>query len=200
MEGIIPPVCIVSKKQREKCYNCLMRRKKIFRLRRDKANYERRVARREDAPGSVECQMFKDKPTPEELKSALREDSDSHLGVIRMAALMNNLSMHYPSRVRSDDADSRKGRAGILQYLAEDGYLASRYDTLMRYKRLGDAIREIADIELETNLLWGLPDYAPKDEDEAMFIEFHCEDVQKLKNLYASCEGMNFKQIKERMK
>ena len=63
---------------REKCYNCPMRRKKIFRLRRDKANYERRVARREGVPGSVECQIFKDKPTPEELKSALREASDSH--------------------------------------------------------------------------------------------------------------------------
>ena len=177
-----------------------MRRKKIFRLKSDKANYERRVARREGAPGSEECQIFKDKPTPEELKSALREAPDSHLGIIRMAALMNNLSMHYPSRVRSDDIDSRKGRAGILQHLAGDGYLASRYDTLMRYKRLGDAIREIADIDLEVNLLWGLSDYVPKDEDEAMFIEFHCEDIQKLKNLYASCEGMNFKQIKERMK
>lgn len=177
-----------------------MRRKKIFRLRRDNANYERRVARREGAPGSVDCQIFKDKPTLEELKSALHEASDSHIDIIRMAALMNNLSMHYPSRVRSDDIDSRKGRAGILQYLAEDGYLASRYDTLMRYKRLGDAIREIASISIEVNLLWGLPDYAPKDEDEAMSIEFEYEDVQKLKNLYASCEGMNFKQIKERMK
>ena len=176
-----------------------MRRKKIFRLRRDKANYERRVARREGAPGSVDCQIFKDKPTLEELKSALHEASDSHIDIIRMAALMNNLSMHYPSCVRSDDIDSRKGRAGILQYLAGDGYLASRYDTLMRYKRLGDAIREIAGIDLEVNLLWGLPDYAPKDEDETMFVEFHHEDIQKLKNLYASCEGMNFKQIKERM-
>ena len=130
----------------------------------------------------------------------MRETSDSHVGIIRLAALMNNLSMYYPSRVRSDDIDSRKDRAGILQYLAGDGYVASRYDTLMRYKRLGDAIREIAGIELETNLLWGLLDYMPKDEDEAMSIEFHDGDIQKLKNLYASCEGMNFKQIKERMK
>ena len=142
----------------------------------------------------------KDCPTLDELKAALVASKQSTRGILKLAALADNLSAYLSPRDEFDEVNYSDRTPGIRQYLEKDPLLKSKYKTIMRYKRLGDAIRGVAGIDLEVNLLWGLPDYAPKDEDEAMFIEFHCEDIQKLKNLYASCEGMNFKQIKERMK
>lgn len=141
----------------------------------------------------------KDCPTLDELKAALVASKQSTRGILKLAALADNLSAYLSPRDEFDEVNYSDRTPGIRQYLEKDPLLKSKYKTIMRYKRLGDAIRGVAGIDLEVNLLWGLPDYAPKDEDEAMFIEFHCEDIQKLKNLYASCEGMNFKQIKARI-
>ena len=159
----------------------------------DNYNRQRRERRRmEHECEGEESSWFKQEPSLQEIKNALRGVGDSHLTIIWLAALMNNLWLYH----------SYWGEigGGLRKHLEKDGYLASRYDTLMRYKRLGDAIRGVAGIDLVVNLLWGFSDYSPKDEDEAMFLESYDDDIKKLKNLYASCEGMNFKQIKERMK
>mgnify|MGYP003327591497 FL=1 len=145
--------------------------------------------------GRCEIELFKDPPTLEELKDALRSVRNSHLDIIRLAALMDNLGIYYQFRVESGKKDWRGHTLGIKRFLAKDGYLNSRYDTLMRYKRLGDALREVAEVDNCVNLLWGLSETCPTDGGEPIFED----DWLFLRNFYASFEGMNFKQIKEKV-
>lgn len=168
----------------------------------DEYNRRRREKRRvlREAYEDEELTLYKEPPTFQELKNALTEATENHLTIIRLAALMNNLSIYHSFRVTSSCTqhfgrpdDCRERTIGIKEFLSEDGYLFSRYDCLMRYKRLGDAIRAAAEVDSYVNLLWGLSETCPTDDGEPIFED----DWLFLRNFYASFEGMNFKQIFE---
>ena len=178
--------------------------KKIRRLKMDEYNRRRRAKRRvlHEAYWDEELTLYKEPPTFHELKNALAEATENHLTIIRLAALMNNLSIYHSFRVTSSRTqhfghpDDCRGRTiGIRDFLSKDGYLSSRYDCLMRYKRLGDALREAAEVDRSVNLLWGLSETCPTDDGEPIFED----DWRFLRNFYASFEGMNFKQIKSNL-
>lgn len=160
-------------------------------------NRERRKRRRmQQSQDRCGIELFKDPPTLAELKDALRSVRKSHLDIIRLAALMDNLGIYYQFRVESGKEDWRGHTSGIRKFLAKDGYLSSRYDTLMRYKRLGDSLRDAAEVDNCVNLLWGISQSCPTDDGEPIFED----DWRFLRNFYASFEGMNFKQINENLK
>ena len=188
-----------------KCYNIHVIPRKLKRLKMAEYNRRRRAKRRvlREAREDEELALFKEPPTFQELKNALAEATENHLTIIRLAALMNNLSIYHSFRVTSSRTqhfghlDDCRGRTiGIRDFLSKDGYLSSRYDCLMRYKRLGDALREAAEVDSSVNLLWGLSETCPTDDGEPIFED----DWRFLRNFYASFEGMNFKQIMERLK
>ena len=171
----------------------------------DEYNRRRRAKRRvlREAYEDEELTLYKEPPTFQELKNALAEATENHLTIIRLAALMNNLSIYHLRRVTSSRTqlfgrpdDCRERTIGIREFLSKDGYLSSRYDCLMRYKRLGDALREAAEIDSYVNLLWGLSETCPTEDGEPIFED----DWLFLRNFYASFEGMNFKQINENLK
>ena len=69
-----------------------MTAKKAKRLKMDEYNRERREKRRINASHTDdELTMFKDPPSCEEIKDALRDVPSGHLAIIRLAALMDNL-------------------------------------------------------------------------------------------------------------
>lgn len=177
-----------------------MANKKLKRRKMDEYNRERRAKRRIWAPHTDDdLTIFKDRPTPQELKDALRNISAGHLAIIRLAALMDNLSMHEARRVSSStEGDCRGKTQGIKEYLRQDGYLYSRYSSLMRYKKLGKLLRERSGIGIDINLLWGLDPSLPRVDGEVL--SWYEDDWQKLHDLYTSLEGMNFKQINEKLK
>ena len=161
----------------------------------DEYNRERREKRRINAPHTDdELTMFKDLPSCEEIKDALRDIPFGHLAIIRLAALMDNLSLCEGRRVTSTGGRDYRGQtSGIKAFLRQDGYLYSRYSCLMRYKKLGQLLRNRSGIPIEANLLWGLVTTCPTDEHD----DLYCYETewQTLHDLYASFEGMNFKQI-----
>ena len=176
---------------------------------RERANFLRRMRRRPTASGEYEELAFhKDCPTIQELKDALRDAADSPEGIVRLAALMDNLSAYHSPRLiglRDDPGysqyrtyrDECRGRTGgIRKFLAQDGYLLSRYSTLMRYKRLATLIRKktgVLDYGV-SNLLWGLGPTCP----EVLSVELADETIYlKLRALYVSLAGKNFKEIEE---
>ena len=61
----------------------------------------------------------------------------------------------------------------------------------MRYKKLGRLLREASGVDIESNLLWGLEPQCPTDDGEFLFED----EYDKLRSLYESLNGMNFKQI-----
>lgn len=129
-------------------------------------------------------------PTLQEIKDALGNVRESTVGILRLAALMDNLSLYVSPRLT--DANNYTGRTcGIRKYLAQDGYLISRYATLMRFKKLGRALREKANILNSSDLLWGLMPKCPFDDEESNI------DWQSTCKLFATFEGMNFKEISE---
>lgn len=155
---------------------------------RETANLKKRKNRRESA---IACPPDEDNipvPTLAEIKDALGNVRESTDAILRLAALMDNVSLHHSPRL-TDDNDYRGRTDGVRNYLAQDGYLASRYATLMRFKKLGHALREKAGIMCLSNLLWGfLPECPLKDEGSIA-------DWQTTRKLFASFNGMNFKQI-----
>jgi len=174
---------------------------------KERANFLRRMRRRPEAIGEYEELAFhKDCPTIPELKDALREAADSSEGILRLAALMDNLSAYHSPRLtglrddpgysqfRSYQDECRDRTSGIRKFLAQDGYLLSRYSTLMRYKRLATLIRKTTGV-LDygvSNLLWGLEPTCP----EVLSIELADDTIYvKLHTLYASLAGKNFKEI-----
>ena len=177
-----------------------MTAKKAKRLKMDEYNRERREKRRVNAPYSDdELVLFKDPPSLQELKGALRDVPSGHLAIIRLAALMDNLSLCEGRRVTSTGGRDYRGQtSGIKAFLRRDGYLYSRYSCLMRYKKLGLLLRNRSGIPIEANLLWGLIPTCPTDEHD----DLYCYEVewQTLHDLYASFEGMNFKQINDKLK
>ena len=166
----------------------------------DEYNRERREKRRINAPHTDdELTMFKDPPSCEEIKDALRDVPSGHLSIIRLAALMDNLSLCEGRRVTSTDGRDYRGQtSGIKAFLRRDGYLYSRYSCLMRYKKLGQLLRDRSGIPIEANLLWGLVPTLPIDENDDLY--WHEAEWKALYDLYASFEGMNFKQINEKLR
>ena len=83
----------------------------------------------------------------------MHEAADSSEGTLRLAALMDNLSVCHSPRLTSIRADSgysqnriyrdeSRGRMnGIRKFLAQGDYLLSRYSTFMRYKRFATLVR-----------------------------------------------------------
>ena len=120
----------------------------------ERANFLKRRRRRPDAIESYDAApSFRKCPSIAELKDALRAAKGSTFATIRLVALMDNLAaFHSPRFVFDgdgcdDDTNSCKGRtSGVRRFLAQDGYLVSRYATLTRYKRLAERIRLAAGI------------------------------------------------------
>ena len=168
---------------------------------REKSNWRRRRNRRLDALGDFdEVTMFKECPTLAELKDALRETRGSSEGILRMAALMDNLAAYHAPRFEYDGhgidetTPFRRRTSGIRKFLEQDGYLLSRYATLMRYKRLATLIRKkVGSLDdVFSNLLWGFEPTCP----EVLSVEVADDTTYiKLRALYASLEGKNFKEI-----
>ena len=168
---------------------------------REKSNWRRRRNRRPEAYGDFDkVTMFKECPTLSELKEALREARGSSEGILRMAALMDNLAAYHAPRFECDgpgidETTPNRGRtSGIRKFLEQDGYLLSRYATLMRYKRLATLIRKkVGSLDdVFSNLLWGFEPTCPE-----VLSEEIADDSRyiKLRALYASLEGKNFKEI-----
>ena len=159
----------------------------------DEYNRARRERRRAGmAYTEDELTMFKTLPTIDELKDALREVRTGSRAIIRLAALMDNLSLCEGRRVSTSRGKDCRGRTdGIKAYLRGDGYLYSRYSSLMRYKKLGRLLREASGVDIEFNLLWGLDPQCPTDDGEPFFED----EYDKLRSLYESINRMNFKQI-----
>ena len=168
---------------------------------RAKSNWRRRRNRRPEAYGDFDkVTLFKECPTLSELKEALREARGSSEGILRMAALMDNLAAYHAPRFEYDgpgidETTPNRGRtSGIRKFLEQDGYLLSRYATLMRYKRLAALIRKKTGIQgyVFSNLLWGFEPTCP----EVLSVEVADDTTYiKLRALYASLEGKNFKEI-----
>ena len=161
------------------------------RIRMNERNLYKRLKRRYAHETDYEERTcFKDEPTLSEIKEALRESTDSHETIIRLAALMDNLAMYNAPMVLMGNSKART--SGIRKVLEKDGYLLSRYSSLMRYKALAGDIRRYARLDVCPNLLWGLEPTCPDDGEESAY--------EVLRNLYASFKGMNFKQIKAKLK
>lgn len=163
------------------------------------ANLRKRMKRRmlkhpectDDAYSSIE--YCKDRPTHDELKEALVESKQSTRGILKLAALVDNLSAYLSPRYKLYEVDYSDRTPGIRQYLEKDPFLKSKYKTIMRYKKLAALIKaKISEWDSDVqdgyyNLLWGLEPPQP-DEDWP-------ETREALRELYASFEGMNFKEI-----
>ena len=163
------------------------------------ANLRKRMKRRmlkhpecteEEYSGIEYC---KDCPTLDELKDALAESKQSTRGILKLAALVDNLSAYLSPRYEIDEQTYSGRTPGIRQYLEKDPLLKSKYKTIMRYKKLATLIKaKISERDSDVqegyyNLLWGLEPPQP-DEDWP-------ETREALRELYASFEGMNFKEI-----
>ena len=169
----------------------------------ERANFLKRRKRRPKAEEEYNAPpSFRRCPSIAELKDALRAAKDSAFAVIRLAALMDNLSaFHSPRFVFDGDGccektDCCKGRTlGIRRFLAQDGYLVSRYSTLMRYKRLAPLLRRAAGVDERADLLWGFAASIPTvcrelDEDMAAGEGDGCYD--RLRRLYGRLNGKNY--------
>ena len=172
----------------------------------EKANFLKRRKRRPKAEEEYnDPPSFRRCPSIAELKDALRAAKDSAFAVIRLAALMDNLSaFHSPRFVFDGDGcygktDCCKGRTlGIRRFLAQDGYLVSRYSTLMRYKRLAERLRRAAGVDEMADLLWGLEASVPvvcRELDEESCVEESDGYYGRLRRLYLRLDGKNFSEI-----
>ena len=90
--------------------------KKAKRTKMDEYNRERREKRRVNAPYSDdELVLFKNTPSLKELKDALRDVSTGHLAIIRLAALMDNLSLCEGRRVTSTGGRDYRGQTSGIK-------------------------------------------------------------------------------------
>lgn len=153
----------------------------------DKYNELRRERRRMCVEG--DHAPFMRDVSLDEVREALRTAKESSWNILRLVALLDNLSAHHKRAVLSG-GDSRARTSGVRGYLMQDEYLAKQYATLMHYRYLASDIRDAAGINHDANLLWGF-ETTPPDPDDIM--EF--ESYAALRNLYTSLEGKNFKQI-----
>jgi hypothetical protein len=172
----------------------------------ERANFLKRRRRRPEAMDDYgDAPSFRKCPSIAELKDAFRTAGASARDTIRLAALMDNLSaFHSPRFVYDGDGCGedtnccRSRTSGIRSFLAQDGYLVSRYSTLMRYKRLAERIRLAAGVDERVDLLWGLEPSIPAecrelDEDPCMVESDGC--YSKLRRLYCVLDGKNVTEI-----
>ncbi len=177
---------------------------------REKSNWRRRRNRRPEDIGDFDTvTMFKECPTLAELKGALSEAKYSSEGILRMTALMDNLAAYHAPRFEYDGhgidetTPFRRRTSGIRKFLEQDGYLLSRYATLMRYKRLAERIRaKIGHLKrsewIVVNLLWGFETQCP----EELAADYGGEEYtpySAMRKLYASLAGLNFKEIEQKL-
>ncbi len=168
------------------------------------ANLRKRMKRRmlKHPEGTIDeysgIEYCKDLPTLAELKEALVESKQSTRGILKLAAIVDNLSSYLSPRYEYDEVNYSDRTPGIRQYLEKAPFLKSKYKTIKRYKKLATLIKaKISELDSDVqdgyyNLLWGLEPPQP-DEDWP-------ETREALRELYASFEGMNFKQIKEKVR
>ncbi len=110
--------------------------------------------------------------------------------------MMDNIDANYSRRYMDVNGEVPGMTSGVRQFLSETcPELMPRYKTLMRYSALAKKIRRAAGLMEEDcyNLLWGLKDYQGED------LDFHEDVVSRLRSLYASLEGLNFKEISQRL-
>lgn len=124
-------------------------------------------------------------PSLQDIKNALCGATASSRTILRLALLMDNVSLHHaPGYVGSSDFTGRT--SGVREYFRKDGYLISRYDTLMRFARLGKLLRltsSFGDWDMSQATL----EKCPEDFDDFIYGELQEE--------FKQYEGMNFKQI-----
>ncbi len=163
-----------------------------------KTNLHKRIERRrgESSMAREERTLFKYPPSCDELMSALEECRKTTTGILRLAAMMDNIDANY-SRRYADTTGEKPGMTyGVRQFLSEAcPGLMPRYKTLMRYSVLAKKIRRAAGLMEEDcyNLLWGLKGCQGED------LQFHEAVVSRLRSLYDSLEGMNFKAISQKL-
>lgn len=164
----------------------------------ERANLLKRMHRRQGVVVEMpDVEFFKEIPRADELKAALSEAKKSTSGILRLAALMDNLSVMRSPRYVYEDQPYRARTPGIRRFLEGDPELKAKYKTLMRYKSLARRIREVLDLwydHFDTrqpmyNLLWGLEENCPED------AEFNEDVYERIRALYSSFEGMNFTEI-----
>jgi len=159
----------------------------------ERANLKRRERRRKDAKirDVDDILSIRAVPTIDEIKEALRQSKDSAIDIFRLAALMDNLQLvHSPGYLASSDARGRTH--GVREYLRADGYLDSRYSTLMRFCRLGKQVRYLLSGDCTwINLLWGIEKTCPEDVDESLY-----NDIRKF---YSRFDDLPFKSISEQI-
>ncbi len=172
----------------------------------ERANFLKRRRRRPEAMDAYgDVPSFRKCPSIAELKDALRAAVESAHDTIRLAALMDNLSaFHSPRFVYDGDGCGedtnccRSRTSGIRSFLAQDGYLVSRYSTLMRYKRLAERLRLAASVDESVDLLWGLEPSIPaecRELDEDLCVNEDDGCYSKLRRLYCVLDGKNFTEI-----
>lgn len=174
------------------------------------ANLRKRMKRRmlKHPEGTYEeysgIEYCKDCPTLDELKEALAESRQSTRGILKLAALVDNLSAYLSPRYEIDEVTYSGRTPGIRQYLEKDPLLKLKYKTIMRYKKLAALIKEEISKNNSNvrdgyyNLLWGLVPTFPTDENDDLY--WHEDEWQAFHDLYVSFEGMNFKQIIDKLK
>lgn len=172
----------------------------------ERANFLKRRRRRPEAMDAYgDTPSFRQCPSIAELKDALRSAGESARDTIRLAALMDNLSAFHSPRFAYDgngcgeDTNCCRSRtSGIRRFLAQDGYLVSRYSTLMRYKRLAERLRRAAGVDAHADLLWGLDPSIPavcRELDEDLCVDENDGCYGKLRRLYCVLDGKNFTKI-----
>lgn len=139
-------------------------------------------------------------PTLQEIKSALCGATASYRDILRLAFLMDNVAIHHaPAYVSAKDYTGRT--KGVRAFLQPDGYLASRYDTLMRFARLGKFLRltsAFGDWDMSQATL----DECPADFDDFIYgelrEEFNQYEGMNFKQIYAAAEGRYFKNLRKK--
>ena len=124
-------------------------------------------------------------PSLQDIKNALCGATASSRTILRLALLMDNVSLHHaPGYIGSNDFTGRT--SGVREYFRKDGYLISRYDTLMRFARLGKFLRLTSSFG-DWDMSQATFEKCPEDFDDFIYGELQEE--------FKQYEGMNFKQI-----
>lgn len=161
---------------------------------REKANLMRRINRRVRSVSVSPDEETRQCPTYSEISEALVGVRTSPDGVLRLAALMDNVSAYHAPRLIEGDW-SRARTNGVKVFLERDVFLMSFYHTLMRYARLGRAIRRACGIVDEANLLWGLEDICPKEAKDGLADDYSC-----IRAMFKSLAGLCFKDVECKVK
>lgn len=133
-------------------------------------------------------------PTHQEIAEALLQAKRSWRGILRLGALMANVSLHHAPRLTDDGDDFRGHTHGVRAYLMSNAFLASCYHTLMRYARLGKLLAEYCGADGCQNLIWGLEEGCPSE-----FDDFRLDCANEFRVKFSEFEGMTFQGIYDRL-